>query len=108
MSKHAFPLANFRKSEPNVVARDSDWGFSFGPAVSVFNFNGLVHCVFADRAPTYPAADRRKTKPSGREARARLGDHDQPTPTDRARRSARACGEGAGSREHLHAGLCPL
>ena len=90
MSKHALPLANFRQSEPNVVARDSDWGCSFGPAVSRFNFNVLVHCVFVDRAPTYPAADRRKTKPSGREARARLGDHDPLTPRDRAERSARA------------------
>ena len=90
MSKHALPLANFRISVPNVVARDSDWGFSFGPAVSIFNFSGLVHCVFADRAPTYPAADRRKTKPSDREALARLGDHGPPTPGDRAERSARA------------------
>src|SRR5262249_42744080 len=43
-----------------------------------------LRCVSADRAPTYPA---RKTKPSDREAGARLGDHDPPTPTDRAERS---------------------
>src|SRR6516165_9155578 len=74
----------------HVGAHNSDWVFFFGPTVSIFNFNGLVHCVSADRAPTYPAADRRKTKPSDREARARLGDHDPPTPRDRAERSARA------------------
>src|SRR5262249_3704074 len=83
-------------------------GFSFGRLSPIFNFNVLVHCVFADRAPTYPAADRRKTKPSGREARARLGDHDPPTPRDRAERSARAGGNRAGSREQLHSGLWPL
>src|SRR6516162_7135797 len=53
-------------------------------------FNGLVRCVSADRAPTYQAADRRKTRPSDREAGARLGGHDPPTPRDRAERSARA------------------
>ena len=73
----------------HVGAHNSDWVFFFGPTVSIFNFNGLVHCVSADRAPTYPAADR-KTKPSDREARAQLGDHDPPTPRDRAERSARA------------------
>src|SRR6516164_5434542 len=35
----------------------------------------------------HPVADRRKTKPSDREAEARLGDHDPPTPRDRAERS---------------------
>jgi hypothetical protein len=102
MSKHAPPLANFAlyraarrtishgphaplvqdrqvhmESPPcrnlaHVGARNSDWVFFFGPTVSIFNFNGLVHCVSADRAPTYPAADRRKTKPLGREARVQL------------------------------------
>src|SRR5262249_52823252 len=60
-------------------------GFSFlGRLSQYLIFNGLVRCVSADRATTYPAADRRKTKPSGRKARARLDDHDPPTPTDRA------------------------
>src|SRR5215813_15549486 len=108
MSKHALPLANFRISVPNVVARDSDWGFSFGPAVSIFNFSGLVHCVSADRAPTYPAADRQKTKPSGGEARVWLGDHDPPTPMDKAERSAKELSEQTRGRDQLHPGLWPL
>src|SRR5262249_61471296 len=36
--------------------------------------------VFADQAPTCQAADRRRTKQSGPEARVWLGDHDPPTP----------------------------
>src|SRR5262249_40504133 len=63
--------------------------FFFWPALPIFSFNGLVHCVCADRAPTYPAADRRKPKPSDRKAGVQLGDHDPPTPRDRAERSAR-------------------
>ena len=54
------------------------------------SFNALVHYVAGDRALTSRAADRRKTKPSDREARARPGDRDQPTPKDTAERSARA------------------
>src|SRR5215831_8103566 len=83
-------------------------GGCFGPAVSIIDFNGLVHCVFADQALTYPAAGRRKTKPSDREAGARLGDHDPPTQGTGAERSARARDERARSREQLHPGLWPL
>src|SRR6266404_6935289 len=104
MSKHALPRANFRNQSPTSLPATATGVFFFGPAVSVFNFGGLVHCVSADRAPTYPAADRRKTKPSGREARARLGDHDPPTPMDRAERSARALGQ-ARDRDQLHSRL---
>jgi hypothetical protein len=82
--------------------------FFLGPRVSIFNFNGLVHCVSADRAPTCLVADRRKTKPSDREARVRLGDHDPPTPRDKAEGSARALGDQARDRDQLHAGLWPL
>jgi hypothetical protein len=60
-----------------------------------------------DRAPTCLVADRRKTKPSDREARARLGDHDPPTPRDKAERSARALGQ-ARDRDQLHSRLWPL
>src|SRR5215471_9373128 len=88
--KTRLPLANFLNQSPLSLPATATGGFCFGPAVSIINFNGLAHCVFADQAPTYPAADRRKTKPSGREARARLGGHDPPTPRDRAERSARA------------------
>src|SRR5215471_4920571 len=66
--------------ESHIAARDSDWGFLFLARSPIFSFNGLVHCVCADRAPTYPAADRRKTKPSDRKAGVQLGDHDPPTP----------------------------
>jgi hypothetical protein len=52
--------------------------------------NALVHYVAGDRAPTCPVADRRKTKPSDREARVRRGDRDRPTPKGTAERSARA------------------
>ena len=52
--------------------------------------NALVRYVAGDRAPTCPAADRRKTKPSDREARARRCDRDRPTPKGTAERSARA------------------
>src|SRR5258708_19247540 len=76
------------KTQPPVAACGSDWGFFLGPGVSIFNFNGLVHCVSADRAPTCLVADRRKTKPSDREARAGLRDHDPPTPKDKAEGSA--------------------
>src|SRR6516162_9840932 len=72
------------------------------------NLNGLVHCVFADRASTYPAADRRKTKPSGGEARVWLGDHDPPTPMDKAERSAKELSEQTRGRDQLHPGLWPL
>src|SRR5262249_50977134 len=107
MSKHALPLANSVIRAQRRCPRQR-LGVFFWPAISIFNFNGLVHCDSADRAPTYPAADRRKTKPSGREARARLGDHDPPTPTDRAERWASAWGERARSREQLDSGLWPL
>src|SRR5215472_14426348 len=107
MSKHALPLANFRNQSPTSLPATATGGFLLGRR-SHINFNGLVHCVFADQASTYPVADRRKTKPSGREARARLDDHDPPTPRDRAERSARALGEQTRSRDQLHAGLWPL
>ena len=71
MSKHALPLANFRISVPNVVARDSDWGFSFGPAVSIFNFNGL----FIASSPIERRHTRQRIaeKPSRQVARLELG-----------------------------------
>src|SRR6266446_8093021 len=108
MSKHALPRANFRNQSPTSLPATATGVFFFGPAVSVFNFGGLVHCVSADRSPTYPAADRRKTTPSGREARARLGDHDPPTPMDRAERSARVLSEQTRGRDQFHLGLWPL
>src|SRR6516164_7666894 len=75
---------------------------------AVSYFNECVHCGSADRAQTCPAADRQKTKPSGREAQARRGDRDPPTPTDTAERSARARGEQARRREQRHPRLWPL
>src|ERR1700756_1370442 len=81
--------------------------FLFGPAISIFNLNGLVHCVFADRAPTSQAAGRRKTKQSGPEARVWLRDHDPPTPMDKAERSARALSEQTRGRDQLHPKLWP-
>src|SRR6516164_8342080 len=80
----------------------------FGPAISIFNVNGLVHCVFADRAPTCQAAGRRRTKQLGPEARVWLGDHDPPTPMDTAERSARALSEQTRGRDQFHPGLWPL
>ena len=50
-------------------------------------------------------AGRRRTKPSGREARAQLGDHDPPTPMDKAERSARALSEQTRGRDQFHPGL---
>jgi hypothetical protein len=82
--------------------------FLFRPAISISIFNGLVHCVFADRALTCQAAGRRKTKPSGREARGWLGDHDPPTPMDKAERSARVLSEQTPDRDQFHPGLWPL
>src|SRR5215831_1099845 len=76
------------------------------PAVSYSN--ECVQCGSADRAQTCPAADRQKTKPSGREAQARRGDRDPPTPTDTAERSARARGEQARRRERRHPRFWPL
>src|SRR5262249_15088419 len=70
--------------------------------------NECVQCGPADRAQTCRAADRQKTKPSGREAQARRGDRDPPTPTDTAERSARARGEQARRREQRHPPLWPL
>src|SRR5262249_23090686 len=80
----------------------------FRPAISIFNLNGLVHCVCADPAPTCQVAGRRRTKPSGREARAQLGDHDPPTPMDKAERSARVLSEQTRGRDQFHLGLWPL
>jgi hypothetical protein len=62
-----------RVQDPTPLPAAATGGFFLGPGVSIFNFNGLVHCVSADRAPTCLVADRRKTKPSDREARAGLG-----------------------------------
>jgi hypothetical protein len=85
MSKHAFTLANFRHYSPTSLPATATGVFLFWPALPIFNFNGLLHCVCADRAPTYPQADRRKTKPSDREAGVQLGDHDPPTPKGQGR-----------------------
>src|SRR6516164_1312168 len=82
--------------------------FLFRPAISIFNLNGLVHCVFADRAPTCQASGRRRTKQSGPEARVRLGDHDPPTPMDKAERSARVLSEQTRDRDQFHPGFWPL
>src|SRR5262249_8627935 len=81
---------------------------SFRPTISIFNLNGLVHCVFADRAPTCQAAGRRRTKQSGPEARVWLGDHDPPTPMDKAERSARVLSEQTRDSHQFHPGLWPL
>src|SRR5215831_9054580 len=81
---------------------------SFRPAISIFNLNGLVHCVFADRAPTCQAAGRRRTKQSGPEALGWLGDHDPPTPMDKAEGLARELSEQTRGRDQCHPGLWPL
>src|SRR5262249_48702876 len=80
----------------------------FNARSAVSYFNERVRCVSADRAPTCPVADRQKTKPSDREAQARRGDRDPPTPMDTAERSARARGERARCREHRHSRLWPV
>ena len=84
--------------------------FLFRPAISIFNLNGLVHCVFADRAPTCLVAGRRRTKQSGPEARVWFGDHDPPTPMDKAERLARVLSEQTRGRDHpgLLAIVAPL
>src|SRR5262245_8343824 len=81
---------------------------AFKARAAVSYFNECVHCGSADRAPTCPAADRQKTEPSDREARARRGDRDPPTPRDTAERSARARGEQARRREQRHPRLWSL
>src|SRR5262249_19565010 len=70
--KTRLPLANFRNQSPLSLPATATGGFCFGPAVSIINFDGLVHCICADQAPTYPAADRQK-KPSRQVARLELG-----------------------------------
>src|SRR6266481_3951467 len=82
--------------------------FLFRPAISIFNLNGLVHCVFADRAPACQAAGRRITMQAGPEVRVWLGDHDPPTPMDKAEHSARVLSEQTRGRDQFHLGLWPL
>src|SRR5262249_55620467 len=86
MSKHALPLANFRNQSPTSLPATATGGFFWAGGLILVSM-GLFIAFFTDQASTYPAADRRKTKPSGREARARLDDHDPPTP--RVGRNAR-------------------
>src|SRR5262249_37919065 len=98
--------ASAEASPTSVPATATEVSFSAG--YLNIQSNGLVHCVFADRAPTCQAAGRRRTKQSGPEARVRLGDHDPPTPMDKAERSARVLSEQTRGRDQFHLGLWPL
>src|SRR5438034_9280203 len=98
--------ASAEASPTSVPATATEVSFSAG--YLNFNLNGLVHCVFADRAPTCQAAGRRRTKQSGPEARVWLGAHDPPTSRDKAERSARELREQTRGRDQFDAGLWPL
>jgi hypothetical protein len=80
LARTAFTSSTLRAVDARVASR----------VLVGLSSNALVHYVAGDRAPTCPVADRRKTKPSDREARARRGDRDRPTPKGTAERSARA------------------
>ena len=71
MSKHALPRANFRISVPNVVARDSDWGFLLGRLSQYLILMGL----FIASSPIERRHTRQRIaeKPSRQVARLELG-----------------------------------
>ena len=71
MSKHALPLANFRISVPNVVARDSDWGFLLGRLSQYLILMGLF--IASSSIERRHTRQRIAEKPSRQVARLELG-----------------------------------